>query len=130
MQNLVDKATFEVTVLIIFVMDDKWNKRWRKFNQTNSFCEACLEACLEMREALIFLEDRKQLPQTLMGIKELQRIIKRMIDEVMSKAWGCSRTEERRLIQAYARGNVLAELYLKYKRMELGYNNNNDIITI
>ena len=83
-----------------------------------------------MREALIFLEDRKQLPQTLMGIKELQRIIKRMIDEVMSKAWGCSRTEERRLIQAYARGNVLAELYLKYKRMELGYNNNNDIITI
>ena len=74
-----------------------------------------------MGKSLRFLEDRRQLPQTITEIQELQRIIKRIIDEIMSRAWGLSKAEERIWAHEYGRGRVLARLYMKYKRLERGY---------
>ena len=119
MQSLVRKSTFEVTCLVIFVMEAKWSKKWGKFNKNDSFCEACLDACFDMGKALEFLKDRKQIPQTITEIQELQRIIRKMIDEIMSKAWGLLEGEEKLLIHEYKRYGALARLYLKYKKLEI-----------
>ena len=74
-----------------------------------------------MGKSLRFLEDRRQLPQTMTEIQELPRIIKKIIDEIMSRAWGWSKAEERIWAHEYGRGRVLARLYMKYKRLERGY---------
>ena len=100
-------------------METKWSKKWGKFNENDSFCETCLNACFDMGRALEFLKDRRQIPQTITGIQELQRIIRKMIDEIMSKAWGLLQGEEKLLIHEYKRSGTLARLYVKYKKLEM-----------